>query len=72
MTKKDYELIAKAVRRAREISVPNEELIGIGVVAVELARVLERDNPKFKALRFLKACNSAEARGGVSGQHARP
>jgi len=62
MTRKDYELIAKAIK---DVGLwyhvgEGERQHGAGVVlfslAMELARELGADNPRFDKQRFLAAC----------------
>jgi hypothetical protein len=59
MTRKDYELIAKALNTQMEMSVLCEEEAGIYAVtniACDLADTLVRENPRFDRARFLSAC----------------
>ena len=61
MTKKDYELIAKAVKASwtpNTISDPNKALFnnGVEVTASYLVQVLQAENPRFDSERFRKAC----------------
>lgn len=59
MTKKDFELIAAAIKRAREphalkhLETVETVLDGL---ARDLAGELRQTNPKFDAVRFLRAC----------------
>lgn len=53
MTRKDYELIAKAVKQAGERTTG---IAGVVQVAAELANALQTDNPRFDRERFIKAC----------------
>ena len=55
MTKKDYELIAEAIRVQLTYS-PNTLTGGIKLVAIALADDLRVDNPKFDSKKFLTAC----------------
>lgn len=50
MTKKDFELIARALSQA---ALPNEER---SVAAWAIARSLENTYPRFKISRFIEAC----------------
>lgn len=68
MTRKDYQLIAEAIREARSIS-PGAVVVapstryhddGVDTAARYLASALERDNPRFDRARFLKACGVEE------------
>lgn len=59
MTRKDFELIARALASARaELKAGNSSILvaGVDYAAAELARVLGRTNPRFDAERFLEAC----------------
>ena len=63
MTRKDYELIAKAFRDAQVLSrrnsteVTDHVTFGAGYIASELATALAAINPRFDREKFLKACN---------------
>lgn len=66
MTKKDYELIAKAIAHARaEIHGTSEagttervkQLQGLRRAAWALADALAEENPRFDVQRFLTACS---------------
>jgi hypothetical protein len=48
MTRKDYELIAKVIANAK--------FNDVDLLAKELAKALELENPRFDAVRFLSAC----------------
>lgn len=52
MTKKDYVLIAKNVKYAKEDKFEDK----LGVFVASLAVDLQDDNPKFDTTRFLEAC----------------
>jgi hypothetical protein len=63
MTRKDFELIAKALRDARPIRPANSGHVGVdgahtGIdnTAHELARALQATNPRFDMARFIAAC----------------
>lgn len=67
MTKKDYELIAKAIKGRRDNTwnldklgwTGNEICIGISVIddlSEFLAHDLSKQNPRFNRSKFLKAC----------------
>lgn len=58
MTRKDYILIAEALKEARAEALALRAGAGVGVTiaAVRLADALARDNPRFDRERFLKAC----------------
>lgn len=63
MTRKDYVLIAAALKEARDMLAANGanltrtqcSLNGADASAIELADALSRDNPRFDRERFLKA-----------------
>jgi hypothetical protein len=61
MTRKDYELIARAFRITKE-TVRTDTLdpvmrtAGVNMAAKELAAALSRDNARFNRERFLQAC----------------
>lgn len=54
MTRKDYVLIAAALKDARA-STPEANHVGVDVAASNIAHALARDNPRFDRARFLKA-----------------
>lgn len=61
MTRKDYELIASAIKRSHltELDGHEETIIATAqhkTTAFSVARRLEMDNPRFDRDRFLKAC----------------
>lgn len=60
MTRKDYILIADALREARmhnlRDAAPGSGAYWLRVAASEVARALAEDNPRFDRERFLKAC----------------
>ena len=66
MTRKDYKLIAEAIRQTSEYFTDKDAfsdemrdiLIAVGMTAVvrNLQRVLAEDNPNFKSDVFYKAC----------------
>jgi hypothetical protein len=59
MSKRDYRLIAAALREERDTAVALHEPLhaaGIEVAARAIARDLGNDNPRFDGLRFLRAC----------------
>lgn len=63
MTKKDYELIAKAISLANErVKINSNKLIresqqvGIIYASQAIADFLKKDNPKFNRIKFLLAC----------------
>ena len=59
MTRKDYVMIAQALRTQFELSHDNNEDDGLCAViniANDLATALEADNPRFDRERFLEAC----------------
>lgn len=66
MTRKDFELIARALRDARPaVTSRNEEmtrerLSALDTAAQLVASELESTNPRFNRGRFLKACGVEE------------
>ena len=60
MTRKDYILIAEAIKRAHDGDVGNLPRDGVRLGAYEvahyLANALRRDNPRFERARFMSAC----------------
>ena len=62
MTKKDYELIAEALKIANgSITVaPYDSETALSLVSVLLADRLEKENPRFNRARFLSACGVVE------------
>lgn len=55
MTRKDYVLLADALRAAIE-ALDEPRRMGAKLAATEIAHRLEDDNPRFDYERFLKAC----------------
>ena len=53
MTRRDFELIAAAVRKASENGLTDH-------VATALARALAGTNPRFDRARFIAACNGGD------------
>ena len=64
MTKKDYELIASAIKTQWNIQVSitgtGEKSLAIHETALRIAHALKGDNPKFDINRFLTACGVEE------------
>lgn len=56
MTRKDYELIAKAIKNAVNSHYDGEAQQVIANVAKELAVSLRNDNERFDAAKFYSAC----------------
>jgi hypothetical protein len=56
MTRKDYELIAKAVASAHDAATSQAEDFGVSLAAVTICRELKAANPRFDQSRFLLAC----------------
>ena len=55
MTRKDYELIAAALRRARALSETKEQRRGVDRAAAAISEALAADNARFVRARFLTA-----------------
>lgn len=55
MTRKDYVLLAEAIKAAVEAT-DYPERLGALLAANEIAHRLQQDNPRFDRARFLKAC----------------
>lgn len=59
MTRKDYQLIARALKQASEnwegFDEENPQVV-ITAISAYLARELAQDNPRFDRTRFLEAC----------------
>lgn len=63
MTRKHYEMIAKAIARQRRAWIatsmkPHDVLLALDDLASDLAGELAADNPHFDTARFLKACGA--------------
>jgi hypothetical protein len=62
MTRKDYILIADAIRETLAtdpefgIDWPERERTAIGLLAHQIAHRLRQDNPRFDRVRFMAAC----------------
>jgi hypothetical protein len=63
MTRKDYILIAGALRTVRQANSTVAHGLAIDDAALHLATRLANDNPRFDRARFLKAC-------GVDGNYS--
>lgn len=59
MTRKDFELIAAAIKRAVQ-SEPRVVADALGDLARDLAGELVKTNPAFNQARFLRACGVEE------------
>jgi len=57
MTRKDYILIAKAMKESRETEKKRNEPV-VDSAAHTLASYLACDNPRFDRQRFLRACGA--------------
>lgn len=58
MTRKDFELIARVLKRCADLAVESEQ-VGIRLVAWEFSTELAQTNEKFDAGRFLMAAGVA-------------
>lgn len=60
MTKKDYEVIAKAIKKQWDVQVEitgtGDKSMAIHETALRIATGLGHDNPKFDYNKFLNAC----------------
>ena len=57
MSKKDFELIAKAVREAKDALPIGPEWAGIMEVQDNIVYALGGAHPRFDRVRFIKACD---------------
>lgn len=61
MSKRDFEMIADALRRTKPPSSHDEQvLVQWGDDVLAIASVLRISNPRFDRARFLKACGYGE------------
>lgn len=58
MTRKDYVKFAAMIKRLRELAPKYDHIHAetLEIVQVELSRIFEADNRRFKADKFFKAC----------------
>lgn len=64
MTRKDYVLLAAALKAARDrLTGPSQEVDGIDYAAMDIADALAADNPRFDRDRFLRDAGSLCAIG---------
>ena len=56
MTRKDYVLIAAALKNARGDCATGAEYEGVDTAARHVSDALAKDNPRFERGRFLTAC----------------
>lgn len=56
MTKKHYEMIAKAVRDSFDADPDGNNTEGIALVQYRLTKALEKENTKFDSKRFTRSC----------------
>lgn len=61
MTKKDYELIAGAIRQTIGLQEQDTNKIRFELFAEYMASEFEAHNPKFNRCKFLQACGLGEA-----------
>jgi hypothetical protein len=61
MTRKDYQLIASALKESREDCITELARLGVQVTAIKIAKALKRDNSRFNEDRFLDACGIPES-----------
>ena len=55
MTKKDYKVIAEAIKKVENEKTGENKTPKIDMLVKELARVLKKDNDRFNDIKFLKA-----------------
>ena len=63
MTKKDFELIASAVKLSLKLASGANERGAVAMTALHLALVCEKTNDQFKRARFLRACGFDHVEG---------
>lgn len=56
MTRKDYVLIAQAIKRAKDECLSDDTTGAVKQAARNVALSMERDNPRFDRARFMAAC----------------
>lgn len=59
MTRKDYQLIAEAIRPYADSLYRNrlkDMESAVETVAIRIARALEKENPRFDSDKFMEAC----------------
>lgn len=64
MTKKDYQLLAAALREAREGADARRSVdvrYGIALAENRIRRVLAQDNPRFDDVKFMEAAGTFDA-----------
>lgn len=61
MTRKDYQLIADALKSARDESTTEWLRAGVERAASRVAQALRATNPRFDVTRFLVACGIPES-----------
>jgi hypothetical protein len=60
MSRKDYEVIAAAIKETRDDrKCAADDLFGIDIAGT-IARDLGNENPRFDALKFLRACGFSD------------
>jgi hypothetical protein len=59
MTRKDYVMLAAAIKEAHAYAIDAARRLGVASAAHEVADAIARDNPRFDRDRFLKACGVA-------------
>ena len=60
MTRKDYKLVASAIKRMYDNSIRTSDgmkrISGLQLSAWSIAQALQKDNDKFNPVTFIKAC----------------
>lgn len=56
MTRKDYQLIAECLNKVYNDNEIESDVLTLRMLVSELSRALVKDNPRFNAEVFVKAC----------------
>lgn len=68
MSKKDYQVIARAIYQSRQLACDNAQhkdcaLAPIAALQAQMIQILADDNPRFDRARFLEACETGKCKG---------
>lgn len=71
LSRKDYELLAKVLHKVKDVILDvsptnphrDAELLGVHLVASELVKVLQADNPRFNPVKFYEAAGILPFKG---------